>query len=241
MTSSTAASCAARRSPAARARGRPCAPAARSSTTARDRSATRAAGSFPPPSSAASEASRRHFLVALEHRPSVGRTAPCDLERRPTVCVMERGTVYDSPRRPPASNRCRGDATGNVEGSGSLPQAVIAGIGETRIGNVPELSDIGMCVHAAAAAVEDAGIRMQDIDGLLVQPPFHAVAALPHPDRRVARHLRQDPLRLDDDGRRVLRRRAAPREVGDRGRACARTCSSSPARSCAPGTSAARR
>ena len=56
-----------------------------------------------------------------------------------------------------------------------MPQAVIAGIGETRIGTVPELSDIGMCVHAAAAAVEDAGIRMRDIDGLLVQPPFHAV------------------------------------------------------------------
>ena len=56
-----------------------------------------------------------------------------------------------------------------------MPQAVIAGIGETRIGTVPELSDIGMCVHAAAAAVEDAGIRMQDVDGLLVQPPFHAV------------------------------------------------------------------
>ena len=39
-----------------------------------------------------------------------------------------------------------------------MPQAVIAGVGKTRIGKVPELSDIGMCVHAAATAVEDAGI-----------------------------------------------------------------------------------
>jgi acetyl-CoA acetyltransferase len=56
-----------------------------------------------------------------------------------------------------------------------MPEAVIAGIGKTRIGKVPELSDIGMCVHASVAAVEDAGISMQDVDGLLVQPPFHAV------------------------------------------------------------------
>jgi acetyl-CoA acetyltransferase len=56
-----------------------------------------------------------------------------------------------------------------------LPEAVIAGVGKTRIGKVPELSDIGMCVHASVAAVEDAGISMQEVDGLLVQPPFHAV------------------------------------------------------------------
>jgi acetyl-CoA acetyltransferase len=56
-----------------------------------------------------------------------------------------------------------------------MPEAVIAGVGKTRIGKVPELSDIGMCVHASVAAVEDAGISMQDVDGLLVQPPFHAV------------------------------------------------------------------
>ena len=56
-----------------------------------------------------------------------------------------------------------------------MASAVISGIGETRIGTVPELSDIGMCVTAAARAVEDAGITMRDIDGLLVQPPFHGV------------------------------------------------------------------
>jgi acetyl-CoA acetyltransferase len=56
-----------------------------------------------------------------------------------------------------------------------MAPAVISGIGETRIGAVPELSDIGMCVTAAARAVEDAGLTMRDIDGLLVQPPFHAV------------------------------------------------------------------
>jgi acetyl-CoA acetyltransferase len=56
-----------------------------------------------------------------------------------------------------------------------LASAVISGIGETHIGKVPELSEIGMCVHAAARAVEDAGLEMKDIDGLIVQPPFHAV------------------------------------------------------------------
>ena len=54
-------------------------------------------------------------------------------------------------------------------------EAVIAGVGKTRIGKVPELSDIGMCVQASVRAVEDAGIPMHEVDGLLVQPPFHAV------------------------------------------------------------------
>lgn len=54
-------------------------------------------------------------------------------------------------------------------------EAVIAGVGTTRIGKVPELSDIGMCVQSSVRATEDAGIPMSEIDGLLVQPPFHAV------------------------------------------------------------------
>jgi acetyl-CoA acetyltransferase len=54
-------------------------------------------------------------------------------------------------------------------------EAVISGIGKTRIGRVPELSDIGMCVQASVRATEDAGIPMSEVDGLLVQPPFGAV------------------------------------------------------------------
>lgn len=52
--------------------------------------------------------------------------------------------------------------------------AVISGIGETSFRDLPELSEIGICVEAATAAVADAGLAMKDIDGLLLQPPFHA-------------------------------------------------------------------
>jgi acetyl-CoA acetyltransferase len=53
-------------------------------------------------------------------------------------------------------------------------EAVIAGIGETSFGDLPDLSEVGICVEAASAAVTDAGIDWNDIDGLILQPPFHA-------------------------------------------------------------------
>ena len=52
--------------------------------------------------------------------------------------------------------------------------AVISGTGETTFEDQPHRSDIGICVEAATAAVADAGLTMQDIDGVLVQPPFFA-------------------------------------------------------------------
>ena len=52
--------------------------------------------------------------------------------------------------------------------------AVISGVAQTRLGELPELTDIGICIEAATAAVADAGLEMKDIDGLLVQPPFWA-------------------------------------------------------------------
>jgi len=52
--------------------------------------------------------------------------------------------------------------------------AVIAGTGETSFQDLPQYSDVGICVLAATAAVADAGLTMKDIDGLLVQPPFFA-------------------------------------------------------------------
>ena len=52
--------------------------------------------------------------------------------------------------------------------------AVISGTGETSFHDLPELSDIGICVLAATEAVADAGLTMKDIDGILVQPPFFA-------------------------------------------------------------------
>jgi len=55
-----------------------------------------------------------------------------------------------------------------------MTEAVIAGVAHTGLGELPELTDIGICVEAATAAVADAGLAMRDIDGLLVQPPFWA-------------------------------------------------------------------
>lgn len=53
-------------------------------------------------------------------------------------------------------------------------EAVISGIGETSFRDLPDLSEVGICVEAASTAVADAGINWNDIDGLILQPPFHA-------------------------------------------------------------------
>jgi len=52
-------------------------------------------------------------------------------------------------------------------------RAVIAGIGETRLGKVPELTALGIIVAAALAAIDEAGLTVQDIDGLILHPAFH--------------------------------------------------------------------
>jgi acetyl-CoA acetyltransferase len=52
--------------------------------------------------------------------------------------------------------------------------AVISGIGETSYRDLPELSEVGICVEAATAAITDAGLDIKDIDGILLAPPFHA-------------------------------------------------------------------
>jgi len=48
--------------------------------------------------------------------------------------------------------------------------AVIAGIGESTVGHVPELDTLGLQRMAALAALDDAGLAMADIDGLLTTP-----------------------------------------------------------------------
>jgi acetyl-CoA acetyltransferase len=53
-------------------------------------------------------------------------------------------------------------------------EAVIAGVGQTTFRDQPERSEMGIVIDAAKAAVDDAGLTFQDIDGLLVQPPFWA-------------------------------------------------------------------
>ncbi len=46
-------------------------------------------------------------------------------------------------------------------------KVVIAGVGESRIGKVPEMTGLGLNAEAARRAVADAGLEMADIDGLL--------------------------------------------------------------------------
>lgn len=52
-------------------------------------------------------------------------------------------------------------------------KAVISGIGESKLGTVPELSMLGITIDAAKKAVADAGLTFQDIDGLILHPAFH--------------------------------------------------------------------
>ena len=49
-------------------------------------------------------------------------------------------------------------------------KAAIAGIGESRVGRVPDRSALQLQTDAAQAALNDAGLRMSDIDGLLTTP-----------------------------------------------------------------------
>ena len=55
-----------------------------------------------------------------------------------------------------------------------MTQAVISGVAHTHLGELPDMTDIGINIAAATEAVADAGLTMRDIDGLLVQPPFWA-------------------------------------------------------------------
>ena len=50
-----------------------------------------------------------------------------------------------------------------------LPIA-IAGIGESRVGRVPDRTALQLQTDATRAALEDAGLRLSDIDGLLTTP-----------------------------------------------------------------------
>ena len=49
-------------------------------------------------------------------------------------------------------------------------KAAIAGIGESRVGRVPDRSALQLQTDAAQAALTDAGLKMSDIDGLLTTP-----------------------------------------------------------------------
>ena len=48
--------------------------------------------------------------------------------------------------------------------------AAIVGIGESRVGRVPDRSALQLQADAAQAALAEAGLSMSDIDGLLTTP-----------------------------------------------------------------------
>ena len=54
-----------------------------------------------------------------------------------------------------------------------MVQAVIAGIGDSKIGRVPDMTRMQMTIDAALKALDDAGLTVQDVDGLILHPAFH--------------------------------------------------------------------
>lgn len=60
-----------------------------------------------------------------------------------------------------------------------MNEAAIAGIGESRVGSVPELGALELQRSAAQAALADAGLTLADVDGLLTTPVRVATWAMP--------------------------------------------------------------
>src|SRR2546428_6651087 len=48
----------------------------------------------------------------------------------------------------------------------------IVGVGESEIGKVPHITGLGLNAQAAKRALEDAGLRVSDIDGVLTAYSF---------------------------------------------------------------------
>ena len=63
----------------------------------------------------------------------------------------------------------------------------IVGIGQSPIGKVPELSDYGLQLTAVKNALDDAGLKKQDIDGLITHS--HLLGAVRVHHQRVAERL----------------------------------------------------
>jgi len=63
----------------------------------------------------------------------------------------------------------------------------IVGAGQTRIGKVPEQSDYGLQVQAAKWALDDAGLKKSDIDGIIT--PSHMLGGVRVHHQRVAQRL----------------------------------------------------
>jgi len=63
----------------------------------------------------------------------------------------------------------------------------IVGAGQTRIGKVPEHSDYGLQVQAAKSALDDAGLKKSDVDGIITHSHFLGGVRVHH--QRVAQRL----------------------------------------------------
>src|SRR5580700_8365295 len=51
-------------------------------------------------------------------------------------------------------------------------KAVIVGVGESDIGKLPRMTGLGLNMQAAKRAIDDAGLKPSDIDGLLTAYSF---------------------------------------------------------------------
>lgn len=65
-----------------------------------------------------------------------------------------------------------GKQSGEVMGVDLRGEVIIAGVGETRVGKVPELSCMALHAQAAHRALEDAGIGIDEVDGVLTHVPL---------------------------------------------------------------------
>ena len=54
-------------------------------------------------------------------------------------------------------------------------RAAIVGVGYTPQGKVPGRSSMSFHLEAARNAIEDAGLKIGEVDGLLMQPPMAAM------------------------------------------------------------------
>src|SRR6516162_4862490 len=53
-----------------------------------------------------------------------------------------------------------------------LGRIAIVGVGESEIGKVPHMTGLGLNAQAAKRALDDAGLRVSDIDGVLTAYSF---------------------------------------------------------------------
>ena len=93
----------------------------------------------------------------------------------------------------------------------------IAGAAESRLGEVgPGVSPLDLIAEATAAALEDAGLRSSDVDGLFTASAYYGMPGL-----NVGEALSHPPAlqRLDEPRRRVVRQPPAARRGRDRSRA----------------------